>query len=183
MIRLACLLACVSIAFAGPPYIAEPMPRFLTNEPFSVTVSSNWVVISALEKTTNTAHGLQGVLLARRLPSDGQPFQRIVSPSGGGIIHDGYLIIKEHYDTHFYRDLSGTWMADGKISGEGRYESAAGTLLVGDGNHLISGAELYEWPSRRYLQTITPHPWNAVFLGEKLAVSHSIDPYIGVFIV
>lgn len=187
MIRLALFaFVWIPICCGADAFVAEALPTFTTNRVFSATASSNWVVFTVLEPPITPYSFQEPVLYARRVPSSGNHWQRIaISPSKAAfgtaatIINDT-LIAKDYDDTYFFHDAGGTWIADGKI--DGNYRTGAAGIVVAGRDYLISGSEVYEWPSRKFVQTLTPPLANATFVGLKLAVSYSGDQRPGVWL-
>ena len=70
-------------------------------------------------------------------------------------LQDGILIIKHAAKTLFYRKQDGQWIPDGSIDGSTRFVTSAGPVAV-NSKFLISGMEVFSWPSREYIQTLTP---------------------------
>jgi hypothetical protein len=192
MVRKLCFLLCVlgaSPAHRGEnAYIAEPLPSSITNEltfgAISV-VSSNWLMLAS---SSSTSPPYRAVLMARPIPSEGRPFQQIaVDPNTGAFgynaveIFGDSLIVKDSDDTYFFRLQNGQWLQDGdKIAGKYRLSSYGQIAIKSD--FLLSGSEVYQWPSRQFVQELAPPVWNAVFVGRKLAVSSHLDTDPGVWL-
>lgn len=169
-------LAWAPICFAADAFISEPLQPLTTNKMYLMTASSNWLVLGTIEPAAQPGTLNQQVLYARCVPADGRPYERIAVNSSLGVfggpttVVGDTLVAKDDIDTYFFRDIDGTWTPDGKIAGDNRSGAQGGPLVLSN-DFLISGSEVYQWPSRTYLQTFTLHLLSATFAGVKLAVT------------
>jgi hypothetical protein len=146
----------------------------------SFLVTSNWFFAGGYVASDNRGFP-QAFVYARPRPGAGKAGQWIapegVSQEFGNsmAVSDGVLVVKDAGDTYFFRESNGEWKADGKIAAGELWGQRVGPVLI-DHGFLISGSEVYRWPSREFVQTlnapgVTGTPWSAVVVGSSLAMS------------
>jgi hypothetical protein len=157
---LAFLFACC--IGARTEYLAEPMPRIATNAVVgrSLFVTTNWLFAGGV--VTNTDGSVaKAVVFARPRFGVTKPVQQIgsrVSSTnfGSSLAMAGEtLVIKDQAITYFFREENGIWAGDGFIDGGARFTEANGPVAVTT-NVLISGMEVYQWPSRKFVRSLNP---------------------------
>ena len=162
-----------------PEQMAKVGTNTVVNRSFAVT--SNWFFAGGYVASNNRGFPQQAFVYARPRPGAGQAGQWI-APEGvtqefgnSMAVSDGVLVVKDAGDTHFFRESNGEWKADGKIAAGELWAQRVGPVLI-DHGLLISGSEVYRWPSREFVQTlnapgVTGTPWSVARVGSQLAMS------------
>jgi hypothetical protein len=122
----------------------------------SILATTNMLIIGAPEEEINGVR--QGAVYIRSGSPNNRISQRIArndSGPGGAFgvyleFQDPILIIKDAGDTRFFRHEGQDWLDNGVIgSAFGSY----GPLRL-NSKYLLSGKEVYSWPSRQHIQTL-----------------------------
>src|SRR5688572_7939646 len=174
---LICSIAFVLCITARAEFLSERFSPISTNVVFDgeLLVTSDLIALAAREASINPRVFDTGSLYLRNRPTTQPTLQRLAQdpPSGDYAnsiaLQESILIVKHAAKTHFYRKQGDQWVPDGLIDSSSRFITAAGSVAV-NSKYLISGMEVYSWPAREYIQTLTPPNFPGNYTADQVAL-------------